>query len=92
MGKGSRGSLQVIEGEDDEQQLWLKQAPWMTGHLNPRWAVGEGVKVGREGRGSRCGANASSGAFSLFHFVEPQRTSNPGHHCCAAVLHPTLNP
>lgn len=31
----SAGARQELS-EDDKQRLWLKQAPWMTGHLNPR--------------------------------------------------------
>ena len=31
----SAGARQEL-GEDEKQRLWLKQAPWMTGHLNAR--------------------------------------------------------
>lgn len=31
----SAGARQDLS-EDEKQRLWLKQAPWMTGHLNVR--------------------------------------------------------
>ena len=36
-GRGHRGQPASQElSEDEKQRLWLKQAPWMTGHLNVR--------------------------------------------------------
>ena len=36
-GQGRRGQPASQElSEDEKQRLWLKQAPWMTGHLNVR--------------------------------------------------------